>query len=50
MTKSKNSSKGPHFEDQQVVGQENDANDANEEISELALEGGGSEFDDLRRF
>ena len=47
LTKSKNSSKVPHCEDQRVVGQEIDAN---EEISELALEGGGSEFDDFDAF
>ena len=47
LTKSKNSSKAPHCEERQV---EDDENDANEEISELALESEGSEFDDLRRF
>ena len=50
LTKSKNSSKAPLFEEWRVEDQEIDANDAIEEISELALEGGGSEFDDLRRF
>ena len=48
LTKSKNSSKAPHFEDRRFGGQEID--EINAKISELTLEGRGSEIDDFDAF